>query len=504
MLAQAEPGAAADGVVDTFGLPDGPAGLFLMVAPATTIFAPADPGCDGARRSSGCDHERGHPMPAATARPDHGTTAPVIRARSRLARLASTPIPAIRLTPPLLRTAGGHHRDERRSSWLELFFDLVFAGAVSQLAGALQDHPSLGSLARFVMLFTPIWWLWVQFAFYADRHESKDATHRGAFLAAILLCVGLAASAPRALSGDTTGFVIAFACLRALQLLLYTRARRHLPATSALYTRYLIFFGAGGALWLSSLAAGGTARYAFWGAALLTDAAGALAELAPGRRVPLNPWHLADRFQLFVLIVLGESIARLISAATMRPWSLPLAVVLAAALLTLAALWGAWHTTADRDALDSPPAIARFTAANLPIVAGVAAASAGLHIAILAADGAATIGDGPRTALYGGVSIYLLASATLPSRKMTRWARAARLAASLAAMGLVFMGAIVMPVYLVPALTAVLALGLAAESHPGWGPAIRSRLDVRGKMPQRATRRSSPLPAGSPAAGVTE
>ena len=90
MLAQAEPGAdAADGVVDTFSLPDGPAGKFLMVPPATTIFAPADPGCDGARRSSGCDHERGHPMPDATARPDHGTTAPVIRARSRLARLAS-------------------------------------------------------------------------------------------------------------------------------------------------------------------------------------------------------------------------------------------------------------------------------------------------------------------------------------------------------------------------------------------------------------------------------
>ena len=108
LLAQAEPGAgAADGVADTFGLPDRPAGLFLMVAPATTIFAPADPGCDGTRRSSGCDHEKGHPMPAATARPDHGTTAPVIRARSRLARLASTPVPAIRLTPPLLRTAGG-------------------------------------------------------------------------------------------------------------------------------------------------------------------------------------------------------------------------------------------------------------------------------------------------------------------------------------------------------------------------------------------------------------
>ena len=140
--------------------------------------------------------------------------------------------------------------------------------------------------------------------------------------------------------------------------------------------------------------------------------------LAPRRRVPLNSAHLADRFQIFVLIVLGESMARLISAAAMRPWSLPLAVVLAAALITLAALWWAWLTTADRGALDRQPAIAGFTALNLPMVAGIAAASVGLHIAILAADGASAIPAGPRAALYGGVSVYLLASAVLPSTKM--------------------------------------------------------------------------------------
>jgi len=78
-------------------------------------------------------------------------------------------------SPPPLRTGDGHNRDERRTSWLELFFDLVFAGAVGQLAGTLQDHPALGPLARFIMIFTPIWWLWVQLSFYADRHESKDA-----------------------------------------------------------------------------------------------------------------------------------------------------------------------------------------------------------------------------------------------------------------------------------------------------------------------------------------
>jgi low temperature requirement protein LtrA len=373
--------------------------------------------------------------------------------------------PHLRLSPPPLRNADGHDHDERRASWLELFFDLVFAGAVGQLAGAVQDHPGLGTLARFVLLFTPVWWLWVQFAFYADRHESEDAAHRAAFLSAILLCVGLAASIRRALTGDTTGFVIAFACLRGLQLMLYARAHHSLPDTRRLYGRYLICFGASGVVWLSSLAASGQVRYAFWGAALACDAAVALAMVQPSRRLPVNPSHLADRFQLFVLIVLGESVARLISAATRRPWSMSLAVVLAAALLTLAALWWAWLTAADRNALGRPRDVAWFTAVNLPAVMGIAAASAGLHIAILAAHGGGTIGIGPRTALYGGVSIYLLASALLPSGKLRRPARLVRLATAVAALGLVFMGAIVVPVVLVPTLTAVVALGLAAEAH---------------------------------------
>jgi len=258
------------------------------------------------------------------------------RRRLRIPAIRSLPGPGhpalahpVHLRPPPLRTAGGHSRDERQASWLELFFDLVFAGAVGQLAGALQDHPTLGALGRFVMVFIPIWWLWVQLSFYADRHESSDAAYGGAFLAAMLLCVGLAASAPRALAGHTTGFVVAFVLLRGLQLLLYARARRHLPATRQLYGWYLVFFSAGGALWLASLAVPTPVRYAFWAAGLLTDAAGALAMLAPRRQVPLNTSHLADRFRLFMLIVLGESVARLISAAAQRPWSVPLAVVLA-------------------------------------------------------------------------------------------------------------------------------------------------------------------------------
>ena len=398
-------------------------------------------------------------------------TKAAVHATGTAAHLAHVPLRPIRISPPPLRTADGRSLERRRASWVELFFDLVFAGAVNQLAGTLQDHPDLGTLARFAFFFVPVWWLWVQFSFYADRHESDDASHRGPFLVAIVLCAGLAASASRAVSGDPAGFVVVFAAMRGLQLLLYARARKYLPATRRLYGRYLICFGLGGALWVSSLPVGGPLRFALWTAALAADAVGGLGMLAPHRRVPLNAWHLSERFQLFVLIVLGESVARLISAATLRPWSVPLAVVLTAAVVTLATLWWAWIRSADHRALDSPRAIAWFAAANLPIVGGIAAASAGLHLAILAADGASTIGIGPRAAVYGGVSVCLLASAGLPSGNMTRPTRGARLATSAGAMGLVFMGAVVIPVYLVPALTLVLALGLAAEAHSGAGSA---------------------------------
>jgi low temperature requirement protein LtrA len=389
---------------------------------------------------------------------------PASKAAAPAAYLIRASLHQMRLSAPPLRTADGHGLERRRASWVELFFDLVFAGAVNQLASTLQDHPDLITLARFGFFFVPVWWLWVQFTFYADRHESDDAAHRCVVLFAIILCVGLAASAARAVAGDPAGYIAAFGGLRGLQLLLYARARMHLPATRRLYGWYLMCFGTGGALWLCSLAVGGPPRYAVWTAALAADAAGGLGMLAPSRYVPLNPGHLTERFQLFVLIVLGESVARLISAATLRPWSVPLAVVLTAASVTLAAMWWAWIRSADPRSLDRPPAIAGFTVVNLPIVAGIAAASAGLHIAVLAADGATTIGIGPRAALYGGVSVCLLATAMMPSARMTRLARAARLATSAAAMGLVFMGAIVLPVYLVPALTMALAIGLAAES----------------------------------------
>lgn len=72
---------------------------------------------------------------------------------------------------------------------------------VGRLAEALQDAPTTGNLLRFVGLFIPVWWTWLNFSIYADRHEAEDdPVHRAAFLLAGLLGVGLAIGADQAIS----------------------------------------------------------------------------------------------------------------------------------------------------------------------------------------------------------------------------------------------------------------------------------------------------------------
>ena len=368
----------------------------------------------------------------------------------------------LRLPAPHLRTADGRGEEERHASWLEAFFDLVFVAAVAELAGALEPAVTAGTLGRFFGLFVPIWAVWMAFSVYADRHDSDDVVHRLTMLVAMALSVGLAASVPAAFHGDTAPFAIAFVALRALQLGLYARARRHVAETRALYARFLVLYGAGGALWAASLACDGSTRYVLWAAGLAVDLAGPLSESHTAQRLAVNVRHIAERFQLFLIIVLGESVAQLVSAAHDRPWSVHEGAVLAAAFAVLAGLWWVTLNAVDHVALARHPGqITRFIFVNLPLVAGIASASAGLHRAIIAADGASSIPVASRVALYGGVALALLATAALPGQDTPR---RIRVAAAAAAAGLVAMGAFVRPYYLVPALAAVVLAGISAEA----------------------------------------
>jgi low temperature requirement protein LtrA len=399
------------------------------------------------------------------------------------------------LPPTRLRIGDGREREDRHSSWLELFFDLVFAAAVGQLAGALQHTPTTDSLLRFVGLFIPVWWTWLNFSIYADRHEAEDdPVHRAAFLLAGLLGVGLAIGADQAMHGHVGAFLVAFLALRALQMGLWARAHRQVPKVARLYRRHLLTFGAGGVLWAASLAAPETILPALWAAALAVELAGPVTAARKHMSLPLNPVHLTERLEIFVLIVLGESVTRLVSAATQRAWTPQLAVVLTAAFATITALWWISLRASDDRPIARGPTLGNlaYRLLCLPVVLSIAAASAGLHVAILAASGG-TIGASARTALYGGTGVFLLAAAALPTGHAGRAARFLRLGAAGASLALVPMGSFVAPAWLVPALTAILIAEIAIETE-------LARPSRRARPEQSAARVSQPprLPALAP------
>ena len=387
-----------------------------------------------------------------------------------------------------LLTSDGHDRDERHSTSLELFFDLVFAAAISQLASALAAHTTAAGFARFAGLFGVVWWVWVTFTVYADRFGTCDPVHRLALLLAMLLTVGMAASLPGAFAGHTTPFVIAYALLKGEQLVLFVRVRRQVPRVRQLYGWHLFvgLFSLG--CRAASLAFGGSARYALWGVAIVAEMVTPWMIAGPAQAAPLSVSHLPERFATLLLIVLGESVARLVGAGAQRAWSIQLCVVLAAAFGAISAMWWTSFKGVDHGA---PGLGRRATLAymyfQLPMVAGIAAASVGLRRAILAADGAGSVHAGLRAAIYGGVALYLLAAAAMPAASAPLKARWVRLAAALATAALVVLGAMVPPVYQVSALTLVLVAEIAAE---------RPRARVKPARPPAAAVRPSRLGGG--------
>src|SRR5256885_17130619 len=104
-------------------------------------------------------------------------------------------MPRPRRQPPRLRVIEDAEA-ERRATWLELFFDLVFVVAIAELAGVLHDKPDWGGLAHFVRLSVPVIWVWMNFIFYADQFDTDDVPYRLAGFAGMLAPAALAGRPP--------------------------------------------------------------------------------------------------------------------------------------------------------------------------------------------------------------------------------------------------------------------------------------------------------------------
>lgn len=277
--------------------------------------------------------------------------------------------------PPRLRLFEDAHR---RATWLELLYDLVFVVAVAELAAVLAG----GDILLFVGLFVPIWWAWAGYVFYANRFDTDDVSHRLLALPQILAVATMAASVSD--FAERSGlFAIAYAVARVLLILAYVRVGRHVPEARPLAVRYAAGFTAAALLWPASLAVDPPLRYAFWAVAMVIDLATPLLARRHQGKLPPQSEHLPERFGLFVVIVLGEVVAAVVTGLKghdVTPGTL--AIALAGVAIAMGFWWLYFGHIDESVVLRTAVAGQVWVYSHLPLSLGLVAFGIGIEHAI--------------------------------------------------------------------------------------------------------------------------
>jgi low temperature requirement protein LtrA len=321
----------------------------------------------------------------------------------------------------LLRDRTAHEAD--RVGYAELFFDLVFVFAVTQLSHVLLHDLTLAGVGHALMLFMGVWWVWV-FTIWCTNWLDPE-TSRVRILLFVLMAAGLVLSMaiPRAFADRGLAFATAFVAMQVGRSLFMVYALAgHSRTNQVNFLRIAIWLAASGVFWLLGGLAEGSARTGLWIAALTIEYLGPASFFrVPGLgRSTLEDWdvsghHIAERCGLFVIIALGESV--LITGATFAEmaWTaVPLAAFAVSLVGSIAMWWlyfniGAERASARASQAEHAGGIARlaYTYIHLPIVAGIIVSAAADELVIahpggpLALPVALTITGGPALYLAG-------------------------------------------------------------------------------------------------------
>ncbi len=229
---------------------------------------------------------------------------------------------------------------------LELFFDLVFVFAITQLSHLLLEHFSLGGALRTGLLTLAVWWVWVYTSWSTNWLDPERLPVRLMLLAAMLASLVMSAAIPHAFEERGMAFGAAYAAIQVGRTAFVLWCMRGHAAHVRNFRRILIWLAVAGVLWLAGGSASGQARLGFWLAALAIEYAAPLAAFwVPGLgRSATAEWdidghHMAERCGLFIIIALGESIVVIgATFAALEPTAINVAAF-CCAFLSSAAMW---------------------------------------------------------------------------------------------------------------------------------------------------------------------
>jgi low temperature requirement protein LtrA len=325
--------------------------------------------------------------------------------------------------------AGPAPADERRTSPVELLWDLVFVFAVTQVTTLLAHRPSWGRFGQAMLVLALVWWAWSAFVWAANAQSERSRTLRACLLTGTVLIFVVGLALPKAFSSESLLFAAAYASVRMLHLAVYFDASRRGNAGWAAIAGFAVTVVIGMALLLVGAAVHGWARVGLWTAAVAIDYAGP-AWLTRERLRGLQQVavaHFAERYGAFVIICLGESIVAVGVGVGTADRHLTAALVVSAALPLLIAL-GLWWTYFDRTAEaaqrrlrehDDPVLAAAdaYSYLHLVIIAGIIIFAGGVKL-VVHNSVSAPMPDPGRLAMCGGVAIYLLGLAAFRLRML--------------------------------------------------------------------------------------
>lgn len=267
----------------------------------------------------------------------------------------------------------------KRTSYLELFFDLVFVLAITQVAGSLHEDHTASGWAHAGLLLWLVWWAWSQYAWTANAVDVERPGVRAAVLAVIGATLLAAVAIPDAFATQGAWFAVPYTAVRAAGLALYWAGLRDDPAHRAALRTYLPVASISPTLVLLGGLGPPSARAWIWTLAVVVDVASVA---AAGRGdFQVAPGHFAERHALILLIALGESIIAVGATASELEPSARTAATAALAFTLIAALWWAYFTAVQpaaeaRLAGEPDPRrrshLARdlYTLGHLPLIAG--------------------------------------------------------------------------------------------------------------------------------------
>jgi low temperature requirement protein LtrA len=315
-------------------------------------------------------------------------------------------------------------RSERRTSPIELLWDLVFAFALTQVTTLLSAHLSWSGLGHSMIVLALVWWAWSAFVWAVNAQEEETPVLRVVLLAGMVLIFIAGLAIPRAFSSEARLFAFAYCGVRLLHLGLYADAARRGNASARAIAGFALTVAAGVVLLLVGSFLGGWHRAALWTAALAIDYAGpgwlTRDRLRGLQHVAVA--HFAERYALFVIICLGESIVAIAVGASGRALTAPRVAAVAAGLLTVAGLWWTYFERAASEAEQrirdqAEPVLAAadaYSYLHLLLVAGIIIFAVGVKLST--AHAASPLGAAARFALCGGIALYLLGHAAFRLR----------------------------------------------------------------------------------------